>query len=313
VKSLQVESSLRGSRLADPRLLTAEIIDLLVSKYADAKPIYRQQATIRRDAGIELALSTLDDAVLYSGELLIPIAVAMKRELLAGNYIQADETPVGVQTHNKRGRNHQSYLWRYGAPGKGVVFDFRMGRDREGPKLILGNFEGLLQTDGYKAYDKVGGQQIVHAACLSHARRKHIDAVKVNAKDVESARVVALMDELFAIDRLAREKQMSHAERHVLRLERAPEVLDKMRAQLLAIQKSALPKSAAGQAANYTLSLWAKLTRFLQYPELELSKKLAENSMRPVAIGRNYVQFAIMRSVWDVCLLYLFAPTERCA
>jgi transposase len=263
------------------------IIDLLVSKYADAKPLYRQQATIRRDAGIELALSTLDDAVLNVGELLVSMAGTMKRELLTGSYIQADETPVGVQTHDKRGRNHQGYLWQYGSPGKGVVFDFRMGRDREGPKLFLGNFEGLLQTDGYKAYDKVGGPRIVHAACLSHARRKHVDAVKVNAKDVESARVVALMDELFAIDRQAREKQMSHPERHALRLERAPEVLDKLRAQLLAIQKTALPKRPAGQAANYTLSLWAKLTRFLKYSELELSNNIAENSMRPVAIGRR--------------------------
>jgi transposase len=263
------------------------IIDLIVSKYADAKPIYRQQATMRRDAGIELALSTLDDAVMNAGELLIPIAAAMKRELLASTYIQADETPVGVQTHDKRGRNHQSYLWQYGSPGKGVVFDFRMGRDREGPKLFLGNFEGLLQTDGYKVYDKVGGERIVHAACLAHARRKHVDAVKVNAKDIESARVVALMDELFAIDREAREKQMSHAERHTLRLERAPQLLEKLRAQLVAIQKTALPKSTAGQAANYTLSLWSKLTLFLKYPELELSNNLAENSMRPVAIGRR--------------------------
>lgn len=277
------------------------IVDLIVSKYCDAKPIYRQQATMRRDAGIELALSTLDDAVMNAGELLIPIAAAMKRELLAGSYIQADETPVGVQTHDKRGRNHQSYLWQYGSPGKNgipadksssvgcgsVVFDFRMGRDREGPKLFLGNFEGLLQTDGYKVYDKVGGPRIVHAACWSHARRKHVDAVKVNAKDAESARVVALMDELFAIDRQAREKQISHAERHSLRQEHAPGLLDKLRAQLLAIQKTALPKSVAGQAANYTLSLWSKLTLFLKHPELELSNNLAENSMRPVAIGRR--------------------------
>jgi transposase len=263
------------------------IIDLIVSKYCDAKPIYRQQATMRRDAGIELALSTLDDAVINAGELLIPIAAAMKRELLAGTYIQADETPVGVQTHDKRGRNHQSYLWQYGSPGKSAIFDFRMGRDREGPRLFLGNFEGLLQTDGYKVYDKVGGPRIVHAACLAHARRKHVDAVKVNTKDAESARVVALMDELFAIDHEAREKQMSHAERHTLRLERAPELLDKLRAQLLAIQKTALPKNVAGQAANYTLSLWSKLTLFLKHPELELSNNLAENSMRPVAIGRR--------------------------
>lgn len=288
------------------------IIDLVVSKYADAKPIYRQQATMRRDAGIELALSTLDDGVLYVGELLLAINGAMKRELLSGNYIQADETPVGVQTHDKRGRNHQGYLWQYGSPGKGVVFDFRMGRDREGPKLFLGNFEGLLQTDAYEAYDKVGGPRIVHAACLSHARRKHVDAVKVNAKDIESARVVALMDELFAIDRMARDKQMSHAERHALRLERAPEVLDKLRSQLIAIQKTALPKSAAGQAANDTLSLWSKLTQFLKHPELELSNNLAENSMRPVSIGRrNWLHMGSKEAGPKIAAIFSIAESCR--
>ncbi|MGD0942140.1 MAG: IS66 family transposase [Terracidiphilus sp.] len=265
------------------------IIDFVVNKYCDAKPIYRQQSAMRRDAGVDVAFSTLDDAVMRVGELLIPLIGAAKHELLEGSYIQADETPIGVQTHDKRGRNHQSYLsWQYGCPGKGVVFDFRMGRDREGPKLFLGQFDGLLQADGYAAYNNIGGPRMVHAACLAHARRKHVDAVKFDAKDIESARVVALMDELFAIDREAREKQMIHAERHALRLGHAPELLDKLRAQLIVIQKTALPKSAAGQAANYTLSLWSKLTQFLKHPELELSNNLAENSMRPMAIPQTF-------------------------
>lgn len=263
------------------------IIDFVVAKYADSLPVYRQSARLKRDAGLEVPRSTICDAVLRVGELLLPIAGAMRRELLAGNYIQADETPVGVQTHDKRGRNHQGYLWQYGAPGKGVVFDFRMGRDREGPKQFLEKFEGLLQTDGYQAYHKVGGPTLVHACCLAHARRKFVEAVKVDAKDRESARVVALMDELFAIDREAREQKMDHAQRHALRQERAPRLLDQLRAGLLALGKTALPKSLAGQAANYTLSLWTKLTLFLKYPELELSNNLAENSMRPVAIGRR--------------------------
>lgn len=204
----------------------------------------------------------------------------MKRELLAGSYIQADETPVGVQTHDKRGRNHQAYMWQYGSPGKGVVFDFRMGRDREGPKSFLGSFQGILQTDGYKGYHGVGGSQMVHAACLAHARRKFVDAVKVNAKDVESVRVVTLMDRLFAIDREARQNGFGHAERHALRQQHAPQMLEELRARLPAIKKTDLPKSAAGQATNYTLMLWQKLTLFLKYPELELSNNLAENSRK---------------------------------
>jgi transposase len=283
-----VRTAAAPERIAPKSLLSDRlIVDMVVAKYSQSLPLYRQQAALRRDAGIEIPLTTIDDAVMRVGELLMPIAAAMKRELLAGSYLQADETPVGVQMHDKRGKNHQSYLWQYGSPGKGVVFDFRMGRDSEGPKQFLGQFNGLLQTDGYAAYNHVGGPKMVHACCLSHARRKFVDAVKVDAKDADSARIVALMDELFAIDREAREKKMDHAARHALRMERAPRLLEQLRAALLALQKKALPRSTAGQAANYTLSLWSKLTLFLKYPELELSTNLAENSMRPIAIGRR--------------------------
>ena len=75
----------------------------------------------------------------------------IRRELLGGSYIQADETPVDVQLHDGRRQNHQAYLWQYGRPGGGVVFDFCLGRGREGPKEFLGQFEGILQTDGYVA------------------------------------------------------------------------------------------------------------------------------------------------------------------
>jgi transposase len=283
-----VRTATAAERIAPKSLLSDNVIvDLVVNKYCEATPLYRQQAVLKRDARVEVALSTLDDAVMRVGELLIPIATAMKRELLEGSYIQADETPVGVQTHDKRGRNHQAYMWQYGSPGKGVVFDFRMGRDQQGPKLFLGGFEGILQTDAYQAYAKVGGPKMVHAACLAHARRKFVEAVKVNAKDFASSRIVTLMDQLFAIDREARENRFSHSQRHALRQQRAPQLLDELRANLLAIKKTALPKSAAGQAANYTLALWQKLTLFLKYPELELSNNLAENSMRPIALGRK--------------------------
>ena len=92
---------------------------------------------------------------------------------------------------------------------------------------------------------------------------------------------------MFAIDRQAREQNLDHAERNLLRQERAPKLLEQLRSAALALKKTALPKSAAGQAANYTLSFWSKLTVFLKHPELELSTNLAENSMRPIAIGRK--------------------------
>lgn len=276
------------ARIIEKSLVSDQIvIDTIVRKYCDSLPLYRQSVMLKRDTDLEISRSTMDGWVMQVGELLLPIVRLMSRELLSGSYIQADETPVDVQMHDGSGKNHQAYLWQYGTPGGCVVFDFRMGREREGPKRFLGQFEGILQTDGYVGYDHIGGPKMVHACCLAHARRKFIDAVKLNPKDQDSVRIVKLMDELFAVDGTARSENMSHAQRHILRLEKAPALLAAMRALILAIQKNALPKSAAGKAAHYALALWSKLTRFLEYPELELSNNLAENSMRPISIGRK--------------------------
>ncbi|HET9101517.1 MAG TPA: IS66 family transposase [Acidobacteriaceae bacterium] len=276
-------------RIIDKSLVSDQvIIDTIVSKYANHCPLYRQSAILLRDAGIEITRATMCGWVMTVGEMLSPVVGAMRRESLASGYIQADETPVDVQTHDKRGKNHQGYLWQYSTPGGGAVFDFRMSRGREGPKLFLGAFAGILQTDDYTAYERgLGGPGMVHACCWSHSRRHFIDAVKLNKQDADSIRAVELIDKLFLIDAHAREEKMDHAARHLLRQEKAPPLLDEIREHLLATSKTVLPRSKAGQASNYTLALWKKLTLFLEYPQLELSTNLAENSMRPVAMGRK--------------------------
>jgi len=264
------------------------IIDTIVGKYADHNPLYRQSVIFLRDAGIDISRATMCGWVMTVGEMLAPMVWAMRRELLAGSYIQADETTVDVQMHDRRGKNHQGYLWQYGTPGGSTIFDFQMGRGREGPASILDKFEGILQTDGYVSYVRgVGGPKMVHAACWSHSRRKFVDAIKLNKLDAASISIVELMDKLFATDARARDEKMDHTARHALRQQEAPLLLDKIHAQILALSNNVLPKSAAGEACTYTVKLWKKLTCFLEYPELELSNNLAENSMRGVALGRK--------------------------
>lgn len=162
-----------------------------------------------------------------------------------------------------------------------------MGREREGPKRFLGNFEGILQSDGYGAYNHVGGAGIVHAACWAHARRKFFEAVKLNPKDQTSIRIVAQIDELFAIDAQARQEGLTQTDRQLLRLEKSKPLVDQIKTSIQAIRADALPKSALAKACNYTLTLWNRLGRFLEYPELELRNNLAENAIRPVALGRK--------------------------
>jgi len=276
------------ARIIDKGLVSDRVvIDTVVAKYSDHLPLYRQSAILEREAGLEISRATLDGWVMRVGELLVPIVTGMGRELVKGSYIQADETPVAVQMHDRRGKNHQAYLWQYSRPGGSAVFDFRLGRGRAGPKEFLGRFEGILQTDGYIAYDQVGGPKMVHVCCWAHARRHFMDAVKLNPSDAIATAIVRRMDELFGVDAEAREQNLDHAARHALRLERAQPLLDLLKPQIEAAGAGTLPSSALGKAVTYTLALWPKLTRFLKHPEVELSNNLAENSMRPVALGRK--------------------------
>ena len=263
------------------------VIDTVINKYCNHTPLHRQSVILERDIGLEISRATLDGWVLKVGELLIPMVAAMRRELISGSYIQADETPVDVQTREGRGKNHQGYLWQYSRPRGTVAFDFRLGRGRDGPKRFLGQFEGILQTDGYTAYDQIGGTRMVHAACWAHARRQVFEAVQLNPGDPVATPIVARMDELFAVDAEARRKALTTAARHFRRQETARPLLDDIRSKIDAAQSIALPSSALSKACQYALTLWRKLTRFLEYPELELSNNLAENSMRPVALGRK--------------------------
>src|ERR1039458_7443412 len=288
------------------------VIDTVVAKYSDHLPLYRQSAILDREAGVEISRATLDGWVMRVGELLSPIVSVMRRELLGGSYIQADETPVDVQLRDGRRQNHQAYLWQYGRPGGGVVFDFCLGRGREGPKEFLGQFEGILQTDGYVAYERVGGPKLVHAGCWAHSRRKFFDAVKLNPHDAVATRMVKLIDELFGIDALAREEKLDHAARHVLRLERAQPLVEIIRGEVEAARNASLPSSALGKAANYTLSQWRKLTQFLEHAELELSTNLAENSMRPVALGRkNWIHIGSKQAGPKVAAILSIVETCR--
>jgi transposase len=277
-----------ASRIVEKGLASDRVIvETVVAKYCDHLPLYRQEAMLEREAGVEISRATLDGWVMRVGELLQPVAEAMRADLLRASYLQADETIVPVQMHDGRGADHPAYLWQYGTPGGETVFDFRLGRGREGPAKFLKDWNGILQTDGYQAYDRVGGPGLIHVGCWAHARRKFVDAVKVNPKDGAAIAMVTPMDALFLVDRHAREQQLSAEERAALRREHAQVWVEEIHAECGKLLAQRLPKSALGEAVNYTLNMWPKLKRCLDHAEVELSNNVAENSMRPVALGRK--------------------------
>jgi transposase len=235
-----IEKSLASDRL---------IIETIVNKYADYVPLYRQSAILERDTGVQLSRATLCGWVMRVGELLRPLSRAMAEELLGGDYLQADETPVGVQMHDGRGQNHQAYLWQYSRPGGVVIFDFQLSRGREGSKRFLANFEGILQTDGYSGYDRVGGAKLIHAGCWAHARRYFFQAVEAHPDDRAAIALVATTDKLFAIDAQAREQNLTVIERDQPRQQKARPTLESIKSQIQALvarlsQRALWPKPA---------------------------------------------------------------------
>ena len=182
---------------------------------------------------------------------------------------------------------------------------------REGPRKFLGEWQGILQTDGYQAYDNIGGPMIVHVGCWAHARRKFVDAGKVNPKDAAAVNMVTRMDALFLVDRHARQQQLNADERLALRREHADSWATAIHDESLSLRKTVLPKSALGQAVSYTLNMWPKLRRCFAYAEVELSNNLAENSMRPAALRRkNWLHVGSAQSGPKVAAI--FSVIESC-
>jgi transposase len=263
------------------------IIDLLVRKYHWHQPIYRQAAMLEQEHQIELSRQTLSDVVMWAGSLLEPVRQALRQELLAGAYIQADETPVGVQTRRVQGKNFQAYLFEYSRPKGPVVFDFRMGRGREGPEKFLADYKGVLQCDGYAGYDKVGGEGMRRAGCMAHMRRRFWQARELDQQDGDLLAVMGMVGELYAVEEEARQQNLAAVARLELRHGQSTVLMDKLKTKIIEIRQRVLPKSTAGDACNYALNQWSRLLAYLEDGRIEIDNNWCENGIRPIALGRK--------------------------
>jgi len=265
----------------------AIIVDVILKKYRDHLPLYRQASIWERDAGISISRMTLCGWVMQGGIWLEAISATLREDLLAGTYIQADETTVGVQTEEKTGANHQAYLWQYSRPGGPVVFDFQMGRGREGPRKFLKQFGGRLQCDGYNAYDKIGGEGLVFCGCMAHLRRGFVDTLKVTPGESAAQAIVSLIAPLYAVEKQARESGLDHAQRRALRQQASVPGLVALKAKIVETRQAVLPQSTLGKACDYALGQWERVSAYVEYGEVEIDNNWCENAMRPTVLGRK--------------------------
>jgi transposase len=268
------------------KLSDAFIIEALAAKFQQHQPIYRQCANLWENYGIDLSRATLNNAILSAAALLVPVAAAMAAALKIEDYIQADETTVPCQDPQTKGKNHQAYLWEYSRPGGEVVFQFQWGRGRAGPKEFLQGFKGILQSDGYKAYDKLG-EGITYLACMAHIRREFVDAAKLAPEDPIPRELIGKFGELYAIERQAKELNLDGAARRALRQGQSKPLMQALKNRIMEVRQSATPSSQIAKACDYALNQWTRMEGYLEHGRVEIDNNWCEGSMRPIALGRK--------------------------
>lgn len=282
---------------------------LIISKYVDHLPFYRQVQMFKRQ-DVQLAESTINGWFTASVQLLEPLYEVLRQKVLKTDYLMADETPIPVQTKDKPGATHKGYLWVYYDPlAKTVLFDYQKSRGREGPDGLLKNFTGYLQTDGYKSYNNLSNKaHITQLACWAHARRYFEQALDNDQSRSEKA--LGWIRALYAVERLAKEQHLQADQIRDLRQSKSKPVLDELETWLKEEAAKVLPQSAIGKAIAYTFKLWPRLARYIEDGRLNIDNNLTENSIRPVALGRkNYLFAGSHDAAQRAAMIYSFLAT----
>lgn len=281
---------------------------ILVSKYVDHLPFYRQIQMFKRDFGWEPPQSTVSDWMASCCQLLEPLYNILKQKILASHYIQADESPIKVLDSDKKGKTHQGYQWVYHDPvQKLVLFNYRKGRGQNGPKELLAHYNGYLQCDGYTVYDKIGTDpNITLTGCLVHARRKFHDALDSDKKRAQIA--LEFFRKMYLEERAIKEETPNDfSQRKLVRDEKIKPLLTQIKTWIEAEQFNVLPKSPIGKAMAYFINQYPKLEAIFEDGRIELDNNLIENAIRPMAIGRkNYLFCGSHHAAQNTAMLYSF-------
>jgi transposase len=288
------------------------VAHVILSKHDDHLPLYRQQQQFAR-LGVHFPRQTLCDWVEKGALALQPIVRLMKEELLAGDYLQVDETPVRVMDPEVQGKCAQGYLWVAGRPGSDVIFEFHPGRSKEFARQLIGNFRGYLQRDGYSAYGSLVNEDkeaLIPVGCWAHARRKFIEAAEL--EDDAALEIVAEVRKLYLIERQARDQCLGAEERLKARRELAAPILSALLPRLELLQTKTLPQSPLGKACRYALTEWSALNRYLDDGRLELDNNLTENAIRPSAVGKkNWLFIGHPQAGWRSAVIYTIIASCR--
>lgn len=285
VKIAAMPSLLLPKSLATPELIAYTII----SKYGDHIPLYRQEAIWER-LGIDMPRSSLCGWLMKVSEICDPLLKLLQKEIMATDYIQADETTVQVLEEVGRTNQSQSYMWCYRTGGKkpNIVYEYQPTCGGYHAEEFLTGFKGYLQTDAYAGYNFASkNPAIIKVGCMAHARRKFTDAAKITSVKGLSHEAITFFAALYKIEKDARENKLSTHQRQDVRNKKARPLLTAFKSWLDCHYTKVPVQSKIGEAIHYALSNWTALTNYLLDGRIEIDNNLLENAIRPFALGRK--------------------------
>lgn len=264
---------------------------VVVAKYADHLPLYRQEQILQRRHSIPISRQTLDGWVMLVAEWMRPIYEAIKTAVIDGGYIQVDETPIRFLEPGL-GRTRQGYFWAVSRPGMGTAYHWQPGRGLDSlEKVLPNNYRGVIQCDGYAVYGAYArGKPVELACCWAHVRRKFFEA---REQDWRMNWVLRQIGHLYRIERPLRKSHAGLRLREASRQWQARPILKRIRRMLECWKRRRLflPKSAAGEALDYTLNLWPSLEVYIRDGRVEIDSNHVENAIRPTALGKKNWMF----------------------
>ena len=267
----------------------------LVHKYVDGTPLYRLAQAFER-AGVPVSRGALGHWVIGSSEKhLSRIYDALKLRLRSQTLIHGDETTVQVLKEKDREATSTSYMWAYRSGDNSnepiVLLDYQPGRGQIYPQAFLGDYRGIVMSDGYSAWRTLEGA--THLGCMAHSRRRFVDALKARKKGGgPPEQALRFFEQLYRVERQAKDEKPDDGETQAeiirrFRHQHSVPILDALKKWLDDIKPRVLPDSKLGDAVSYTLNQWGYLTRYIQDGTMPIDNNLLERDIRIFATGRK--------------------------
>jgi len=264
---------------------------LIVNKYVFHLPIHRQLQQLKL-MGITLKAPTVENWIRLTSELVEILYKVHRQKVQQSPYLQMDESPIQVMDRETKGKTKRGYMWVSNAVRElSVLFEYAPSRSQSLPNQFLDQYRGILQTDGYAAYDvAIRKHKILHIGCWAHARR-YFEKALSNDKTHATA-VMLLIQELYKVEEISKEQNETAEERYQRRLKESLPILNQIGKYIADHRKDVLPSSPIGKAFNYCVERWDNLMNYLQNGMIEIDNNRVENAIRPLALGRKNYLFA---------------------